>query len=99
MSDECNRSAFHHAQTTGRRVDLEVVLTGNRTDLCFGLLPDQWAVVQCPRNGGFGNPSQSGDISDGADSFRAHILIYATDCILRRQKALVKGCARIKLNS
>ena len=32
----------------GRRVDLEVVLTSNRTDVGLGLLADQRTVVQCP---------------------------------------------------
>jgi len=90
MRDKSNRSALPHAQATGRRVNLKIVLSGNGADLSLRFLTDQRAVVQGPGNGGFRNPSQPGNISDRANSSIAHVLIYATDCIINRQKHLVK---------
>src|SRR5690242_20600059 len=68
-----DRVTLLQAQLTSRGVDLEVVLTGEGADLLLRLFADQGAVVQCSRNSGLRDPGQSGDVSDRADSFRAHL--------------------------
>ena len=93
MSDEGNRPTFLHAQAASGSVELEVVLSSQRAYTSFRLLTDQRTIVQRPRDRGFGNSSQFGDISNRSNGFRfsVHSSIYATDCIIHAAKYFVKS--------